>query len=172
MAAWERDDYLHFMEEAATAGIGDRSRWVTAGALVKTSWQLRSSDLTVEAAFAELESMSEEGLLEREAAPVGGWGDGPHETMDVAQEAVRFLITTNGEASILDRTHGSVIIPPVAICNPDRFDGFTWRWARCTDFLQRGHTQWRGGIGTRGHTPAFYRRLAAQARDFIDGPGL
>jgi hypothetical protein len=58
------------------------------------------------------------------------------------------------------------LIPPVAICNPDAYGGITWRWVDCNHDLH-GHSQWRHGRGTAGHTVHAYRREARQIRNYL-----
>lgn len=63
-----------------------------------------------------------------------------------------------------------------AVCNWENFsqyghDGYNWRWIACNHTLHTSgngvyHSQWRGGIGTPGHTVRRYKHEAAAFRAY------
>jgi hypothetical protein len=61
----------------------------------------------------------------------------------------------------------------VAVCNWENYEayghgGLNWRWVACNHTLhgQPYHSQWRGGLGTPGHTVDRYKREAAAFRAY------
>jgi len=90
--------------------------------------------------------------------------------------ALALLITIAWVSSALGTAQAHEQEGAVAVCNWENFtqyghDGFNWHWIACNHTLHTSrngvyHSQWRGGIGTPGHTVTRYKHEAAAFRAY------